>query len=467
MKLLGINIKKLHGYYSYNVALNEDITFLYGGNGSGKTTILNIISMIIRGEIYQLFNYEFEEIILNYINENTEENIIVKSDKKDREKEYKEESNFNFFKRSYYLDNRVIELYYNNNSYLIREDEIKSMANRYTGFDLKIRLFEMYPVLSEISRKFNHAYIPIENTRFIHESEFDNFSFGSLIKREEQERLSNERNNIVYVEDIIRNEINKINNGQNKIMGEFRNNVLKSLVDVNKSSIFNVDLNLTEYIESFNLSKEDILKIGYKYIDMLGYMEIIDDETKKDTIEFFSKVSNLKGKIDGGLDNLKLDEIWKLSLCFDEIEKLKKIVELSENMEEEIRELSDKMDRFLATINEFLNLTLEKKTAIIKDNKLYFHLKDTESYIDINRLSSGEKQIIIFFASLIFTLNKDESSIFLVDEPEISLHLAWQNKYVDKILEIAPNIQIIFATHSPEIISKHYNKVVKLERKIE
>ena len=125
------------------------------------------------------------------------------------------------------------------------------------------------------------------------------------------------------------------------------------------------------------------------------------------------------------------------------------------------------MDRFLATINEFLNLTLEKKTAIIKDNKLYFHLKDTESYIDINRLSSGEKQIIIFFASLIFTLNKDESSIFLVDEPEISLHLAWQNKYVDKILEIAPNIQIIFATHSPEIISKHYNKVVKLERKIE
>lgn len=463
MRLLDLKIEKLHGYYDYDVEFNEDITFLYGGNGSGKTTILNIITYIIRGEIYKLFKYEFEKIELKYKNNSNQESILLTSKKKDREKfDTNTSSSFHFFKKSYYQENKVIELEYLNNSYLVREDEIKSISNRYDGFDLKVRLFEMYPVFNEISNRFNYAYVPIDQGSAVgqHEYRYIGRSGG-------REYIIDETNNIDFAEELIRNEINYINDEQNKIMSEFRNNVLKSLVDVNKSSIFNKDLNLTEYINSFDKDKEDILNIGEGYAEILGYLNILDKETRENTLEFFTTVANLKEKLDNRKEDVTLDKVWKLSLCFDEIEKLERIVKLSNQMEEEKSYLQSRMQRYIDTINDFLDSTDEKKYATIKNQKLYFYVEDTDSYIDIKRLSSGEKQIVIFFANLIFTLDDNETGIFLVDEPEISLHLAWQNIYVDKILEIAPSIQLVFATHSPEIISKHYDKVFKLDRKIE
>ena len=51
-----------------------------------------------------------------------------------------------------------------------------------------------------------------------------------------------------------------------------------------------------------------------------------------------------------------------------------------------------------------------------------------------------------------------------MDEPEASLHLAWQNKFVPSILKINKDIQLIFATHSPELIGRYTDKAVKLVR---
>lgn len=39
-----------------------------------------------------------------------------------------------------------------------------------------------------------------------------------------------------------------------------------------------------------------------------------------------------------------------------------------------------------------------------------------------------------------------------MDEPEVSLHLSWQEKIIDAITNINPEIQIIAVTHSPGIV---------------
>ena len=52
----------MHGFFDYKVKLNEDITFLYGENGSGKTTVLSMLDHVVSGEIYKLFNYKFKKI---------------------------------------------------------------------------------------------------------------------------------------------------------------------------------------------------------------------------------------------------------------------------------------------------------------------------------------------------------------------------------------------------------------------
>lgn len=66
------------------------------------------------------------------------------------------------------------------------------------------------------------------------------------------------------------------------------------------------------------------------------------------------------------------------------------------------------------------------------------------------QLSSGEKQLLLL---LLNALNHSERpTIFLLDEPEISLHLAWQEKLLDALHQINPDSQIIVATHSPAIV---------------
>ena len=42
--------------------------------------------------------------------------------------------------------------------------------------------------------------------------------------------------------------------------------------------------------------------------------------------------------------------------------------------------------------------------------------------------------------------------ILFMDEPEVSLHIDWQQRLIDMIIELNPNVQIILTTHSPAVI---------------
>lgn len=75
--------------------------------------------------------------------------------------------------------------------------------------------------------------------------------------------------------------------------------------------------------------------------------------------------------------------------------------------------------------------------------------------VALEALSSGEKNIICLFLELIFL--GTENSVFFIDEPETSLHIEWQSHLVDCLLEVCNkyNIQVIIATHAPEIIGEY------------
>ena len=64
------------------------------------------------------------------------------------------------------------------------------------------------------------------------------------------------------------------------------------------------------------------------------------------------------------------------------------------------------------------------------------------------------------FYNLVF--NVQNNGLVLIDEPEISLHVEWQETYLDKLLAICKmnGLQAIVATHSPNIISSHYDLLV-------
>ena len=82
--------------------------------------------------------------------------------------------------------------------------------------------------------------------------------------------------------------------------------------------------------------------------------------------------------------------------------------------------------------------------------------------LQLQKLSSGEKQILIMFYALLF--HAPQGSIVIIDEPEISLHVCWQQKLGDYLLDICRvrDIQMIVATHSPQIIHDKWDMAREL-----
>nr|WP_254446383.1 AAA family ATPase [Pantoea sp. CCBC3-3-1] len=105
------------------------------------------------------------------------------------------------------------------------------------------------------------------------------------------------------------------------------------------------------------------------------------------------------------------------------------------------------LSNFVEVLNSIFN---GRKTFYISaSNELV-----VESYnkreVTLEDLSSGEKQILIILGEALLQDEKD--CIYIADEPELSLHVTWQENLVAAVTSINKNTQIIFATHSPDVV---------------
>ena len=66
------------------------------------------------------------------------------------------------------------------------------------------------------------------------------------------------------------------------------------------------------------------------------------------------------------------------------------------------------------------------------------------------QLSSGEKQMLVILLTVL--VEDRQPYVLFKDEPEISLHVEWQQKLITLIRQLNPNVQIILTTHSPAMI---------------
>ena len=66
------------------------------------------------------------------------------------------------------------------------------------------------------------------------------------------------------------------------------------------------------------------------------------------------------------------------------------------------------------------------------------------------QLSSGEKQMLVILLTVL--VQDEQSAVLFMDEPEVSLHIEWQQKLISMIRDLNPSVQIILTTHSPAVI---------------
>ena len=88
------------------------------------------------------------------------------------------------------------------------------------------------------------------------------------------------------------------------------------------------------------------------------------------------------------------------------------------------------------------------KRIIRTRNEIVFE-QDGEQLLPY-RLSSGEKQILVILLTVL--VQDKQPCVLLMDEPEVSLHIEWQQRIISIIREMNPNAQIILTTHSPAVV---------------
>lgn len=108
----------------------------------------------------------------------------------------------------------------------------------------------------------------------------------------------------------------------------------------------------------------------------------------------------------------------------------------------------ERIEKFFDLINS-LFLSTGKEIDIDDKNRVIF--RKGSQIIEMDRLSAGEKQMLLLLFTLF--LMEDKSTVLLLDEPEISLHIEWQDRLVSLMHDLNPNCQIIMTTHSPNIFA--------------
>lgn len=123
-------------------------------------------------------------------------------------------------------------------------------------------------------------------------------------------------------------------------------------------------------------------------------------------------------------------------------------------------EMAAKVELLTRIIN---HLFLYKRMTVNPEEGFMFTAEPTGHRIAPDNLSSGEQHQLVLLYELLFLSPK--GALVLLDEPEISLHAAWQERFLDDLKEMVAlsGFDVLVATHSAEVIGEHWDLVVELK----
>lgn len=412
-----VSITKLWGIKNISTDFDDHVNIFIGRNGSSKTTFLNLIEAVLLCDIYTLSEIDFESIEIKL---EEEESIEIKVTKAEQEEDSQIEYEFS--------TGLTFSLPCVDPSFRPRY----SMRHRERIFKIQ----------EELSKYVNISWLSINR---------ENNEDAERGYRHDTERI---RNTV----DLKLNELVKklvlyqlqLELEANRSATKFKEECL-SLMLYNKDSDDITHRNLRQIADTdIQSMKKDL----FQAFNVLGVVK-----NKRDQINnHISKIQEVKSKISEKKD-LSLEDIFVLSL----INRTLSIIEISKIHESQTKEIFAPMMNLWKCLKGFMqDKTFEFNKE--KDGDLNIQLtedRDKPTTIGITSLSSGEKQLFILLVEAL--LQKRMPHIFIADEPELSLHLAWQRRIIEAILDLNPNAQIIVATHSPEVAAYHRHNLINMK----
>ena len=418
-----LNIEGLWGHLSFQSDFDEKINYIIGTNGTGKTTIINLIAAALTADHQKLDKIDFSkiEITLKSTNSLRKPKIIVTKER--------------------------VSLSHHEIKYFFQETSKSQKIEVPLGLAESSKLNEFYKRQLQLKVKDYTDEVKYSLERFV------KVSWLSVHRYEiaDKERLSDIDPRQSFASSIDR-KLFALSNDLVRFFSLLSQKFAEHTLEFQKKSF--LSMLHQEGVESiFTFSKElDIVKERKtlnEIFDVLGVEKRLSETKLKSHFDKLGKIQDRK-KVAGVSVNdfATLYNAWRIHSLVTEYEEL----------QEKKKEIFKQRDTFITIINKMF---AGRKTISLSDkNELKVIAKDGR-HIPLNDLSSGEKQLLIILSEAL--VQNLDSVIYIADEPEISLHITWQEYLTDTILELNPNAQIIFATHSPDVVGSHQNKIINME----
>lgn len=419
-----VTIEGFWGERKLEFCLNNDVNFIIGINGSGKTTAVNLVVAALTADFRELDRLEFSKIVIKLkSDENRKKPSVTISKRVD--------SNLPFSSIDYEIKSSASET---STKFSLDDYEEQMMIRRYPKHILKRELYRRHGhnIANILSDLVNVSWLSVHRTSVDQESGDDD-RFESTVDKKLKE-LSNR---------LVRY-FSTLGKQGSQLLEDFQKTVFLSMLHKKN------DKKLFSTAKSMNLEEEK------------KALEGIFSQFKVNQLAF-------KNRLDGHFDALKkakekLEHVNPTALNTTDIsvligtERIDYIVDEWNKLLKAREEIFEPRNTYLSIINNMM----QRKTFAINDQNELQVTTQSGKKLPLHRLSSGEKQLLIVLGEAL--LQEKKSWVYIADEPELSLHVRWQESLVENLRAINPNAQIVFATHSPDVVSSFGDNVFDMEK---
>ncbi len=427
-----------------------ELTFLYGLNGSGKTTALRLIMGLLQPSVETLSTIQFDTTSLTGESHKYGE-ITVSAEKSETHLALRCSVTDDPFEVP--LD-------------IMETEEPENIIARESAQNKTVE------VIREIS---SPMYLGIER-RFItpdaRRQTLMRASSRELASRFRRERMAIEERSydpgLAEIAEVIDTYVTELHGEQERVNEEFRKHLLLesfSYVDPSKRG-FSFEAPSEEEFNTFQTKRIAISKA-------LISLDLASKEFEEKSEKFFSTIEDIitiirkrSGKLTKAkkFDKEMTEALTAWFVNQSQLNRIDRLFDMTTEYHKKTEETYRPLNDFMDLVNKFFSQT-GKEVSSERARGVRIKMPNG-NMTSLQALSSGERQIFIMLAHLSLNKRLLRDGVFIVDEPELSLHMDWQDMFVEAIQKANPQLQLILATHAPAIIGGRNELCVPVSKEV-